>query len=87
MFEQDADDSTAPATGPAVAHFGAKDIGWQALAPAIAFAILSTCVVALRWHTRSRIVHCVGWDDYVILLSLVSPDITHTPHRQAPYHS
>ncbi|KAK5119807.1 hypothetical protein LTR85_007133 [Meristemomyces frigidus] len=71
MFEDDADDSIAPVTGPAVAQFGAKDIGWQALGTAIAFAVLSTCVVALRWYTRCRLVRCVGWDDYVISLSLL----------------
>lgn len=55
-----------------LAHFGARDIGWQALGPAIACAILSTAVVGLRWYTRARLVRCLGWDDYVILLSLVN---------------
>ncbi|KAI7360710.1 hypothetical protein KC336_g21946, partial [Hortaea werneckii] len=54
-----------------LAHFGARDIGWQALGPAIACAILSTAVVGLRWYTRARLVRCLGWDDYVILLSLI----------------
>ncbi|KAK5133893.1 hypothetical protein LTR08_007122 [Meristemomyces frigidus] len=67
MFDQDADDGTVAADGPAVA----QDIGWQALEPAIAFTILSTAVVVLRWYTRYRLVRCVGWDDYVILLSLI----------------
>ncbi|KAI7279064.1 hypothetical protein KC345_g5563 [Hortaea werneckii] len=53
------------------AHFGARDIGWQALGPAIACAVLSTAVVGLRWYTRARLVQCLGWDDYVILLSLI----------------
>lgn len=56
-----------------LAHFGARDIGWQALGPAIACAVLSTAVVGLRWYTRARLVRCLGWDDYVILLSLVNP--------------
>lgn len=55
-----------------LAHFGARDIGWQALGPAIACAILSTAVVGLRWYTRARLVRCLGWDDCVILLSLVN---------------
>ncbi|KAI7228396.1 hypothetical protein KC330_g7921 [Hortaea werneckii] len=54
-----------------LAHFGARDIGWQALGPAIACAVLSTAVVGLRWYTRARLVRCLGWDDYVILLSLI----------------
>ena len=53
------------------AHFGAEDIGWNALGPAVACTILSTLVVAVRWYTRWRVVRCLGLDDYVILLSQV----------------
>ena len=53
------------------AHFGAKDIGWQALGPAIACTVLATAVIAARWYTRWKLVRCVGLDDYVIILSLV----------------
>lgn len=56
---------------PAGVHFGVRDIGWQALGPAIAFSVLSTAVVAVRYYTRRKIVRCVGCDDYVIMLSLV----------------
>ena len=52
-------------------HFGANDIGWQALGPAIACTLLATLVVAARWFTRYRLAQCIGLDDYVILLSLV----------------
>ncbi|EMC94277.1 hypothetical protein BAUCODRAFT_54373, partial [Baudoinia panamericana UAMH 10762] len=45
--------------------------GWQALGPAIAFTVVSTCVVALRWFTRCGLLRCVGLDDMVILLSMV----------------
>jgi len=66
------------ADSPTSVNFGARDIGWQALSPAIACSILSTTVVALRWFTRCRIVRCLGFDDYVILLSLVRPSIPTT---------
>lgn len=72
MWDQDTDNDLAPGSGETVARFGAKDIGWQALGPAIGCTVLSTAVVGLRWYTRCRLVRCVGWDDYVILLSLVS---------------
>ncbi|KAK1060669.1 hypothetical protein LTR74_011684 [Friedmanniomyces endolithicus] len=72
MFREDADDHVVGGGGSLTsAHFGADDIGWQALGPAIACVAASTCVVALRWYTRCRIVRCLGWDDYVILLSLL----------------
>jgi hypothetical protein len=71
MFREDLDDHGISAGGPEVAHFGAKDIGWQALGPTITFTLLSTVVVALRWYTRARLVRCVGWDDRLILLSMV----------------
>lgn len=54
------------------AHFGGNDIGWQAFGPAIAFTLLATFVVSARWFARHRLAQCVGLDDYVILLSLVS---------------
>ena len=54
------------------AHFGGNDIGWQAFGPAIALTLLATSVVAARWFARHRLAQCVGLDDYVILLSLVS---------------
>lgn len=59
-------------TEEATLRLSAKDIGWQALGPAIACAALSTFIVSLRWYTRCRIVRSLGWDDYIILLSLVS---------------
>lgn len=74
-FREDVDDRLpldAQPTSPTAAHFGAGDIGWTALGPAIAFSLVATLVVALRWYTRSRLVRIIGLDDYVILLSLVS---------------
>lgn len=59
------------ATAPEDAHFGANDIGWQALAPALACSILASIIVAARWYSRCCLARCVGMDDYVILLSLV----------------
>ncbi|KAK5728461.1 hypothetical protein LTR15_001597 [Elasticomyces elasticus] len=70
MFREDIDDNLAGGD-PRVPHFGIHDMGWQALGPTIACVFVSTCVVALRWYTRCRLVRCVGWDDYVILLSMV----------------
>lgn len=54
-----------------VVEWGARDVGWQVLGPAIGLTVLSTTVVALRWYTRCRLVRNVGFDDYIILLSLV----------------
>jgi hypothetical protein len=56
-------------------HYGVEDVGWQALAPAIGCMILSTTVVAMRWYTRYKLARCQGWDDYVILLSVVSQNL------------
>ena len=53
------------------ADFGANDIDWRALGPAIACTLLATAVVAARWVARHRLAQCVGLNDYVILLSLV----------------
>ena len=50
----------------------ANDIGWQALGPAIAFTLIATFVVSLRWYTRYKISQCVGLDDYVVLISMVN---------------
>lgn len=52
-------------------HFGAEDVGWQALGPAIACVWLATCAVAARWFSRLHLARCVGLEDYVIVLALV----------------
>ncbi len=52
-------------------HFGAGDIGWQALGPAIACTALAVIVVTMRWYTRWKVADCVGLDDYVIFISMV----------------
>lgn len=57
---------------PISTSFGAEEIGWQALGPAIAGTSLATAVVALRWYTRCRLARCVGGDDVIILFSMVS---------------
>lgn len=75
-------DSSNGAYGPEEAHLGADDIGWQALAPALACSIFATIVVAARWYSRCRLTRCVGVDDYVILLSLVSSIF----HHRYPSH-
>lgn len=81
------------ATAPEKAHFGAGDIGWQALAPALGCTILATLIVAARWYSRCRLAQCLGIDDYVILLSLVRlsspppgswPVLTDLPLRLSP---
>ena len=60
-----------PANGTHVIHLAYK-LGWQALGPSVACTALSTTVVAARWYTRRKLSQCVGLDDYVIVLSLVS---------------
>ena len=70
VHARDADSSEVMSakTEGSVAH----DIGWQALGPAIAFTILATVIVTLRWYARYGVAQCVGPDDYVVLISLVS---------------
>ncbi|CAK4030963.1 hypothetical protein DOTSEDRAFT_174493 [Lecanosticta acicola] len=71
-FREDVDDAMALNSPPPVTvHLGAGDVGWRALGPAIAFGVLATTVVALRWYTRCNLVRNIGLDDWVILLSLV----------------
>lgn len=57
---------------PISTSFGAEEIGWQALGPAIACTTLATTVVTLRWYTRCKLARCCGIDDVVILFSIVS---------------
>jgi len=56
---------------PEEAHFGADNIGWQALGPALGCTLLASIVVGARWYSRRTIARCLGVDDYVILLSMV----------------
>ncbi|KAM3417296.1 hypothetical protein BST61_g5552 [Cercospora zeina] len=60
-----------PPASAATAHFGAGNLGLNALIPAVLCTVFATTVVLLRWYTRCKIVHCIGLDDYVILLSLL----------------
>ena len=62
---------------PISTNFGAEEIGWQALGPAIACTVLATTVVTIRWYTRCRLARCLGLDDVVILLSIVSTFCTY----------
>lgn len=69
---------------PISTKFGAEEIGWQALGPAIACTTLATTVVTLRWYTRCYLARCLGVDDIVILLSIVRTSyksITSLPTR------
>jgi hypothetical protein len=66
------DKATDWAPTPISTSFGSEEIGWQALGPAIACTVLATAVVTLRWYTRCRLARCLGVDDVVILLSIVS---------------
>ncbi|KAF2208550.1 hypothetical protein CERZMDRAFT_49170 [Cercospora zeae-maydis SCOH1-5] len=60
-----------PPVSAATAHFGAGNLGLNALVPAVLCTFFATTVVILRWYTRCKIVHCIGLDDCVILLSLL----------------
>ena len=66
------DKSAEWAPTPISTSFGAEEIGWQALGPAISCTVLATAVVTLRWYTRYRLARCLGVDDIVILFSIVS---------------
>ncbi|KAK3078954.1 hypothetical protein LTS18_006119, partial [Coniosporium uncinatum] len=48
-----------------------SNIEWQALGPAVAFCSLTLIAVAARWYTRTVIVRAVGWDDFLITVSMV----------------
>lgn len=72
------DKTTDWAPTPISTSFGAEEIGWQALGPAIACTVLATTVVTLRWYTRCRLARCLGVDDIVILLSIVSAHYNYT---------
>ncbi|GAB7351069.1 hypothetical protein MBLNU459_g1546t1 [Dothideomycetes sp. NU459] len=47
------------------------DLQWSALTPTIVLTSLATVVVVLRLMTRALIIQSVGFDDYIILISLV----------------
>ena len=72
------DKATDWAPTPISTSFGSEEIGWQALGPAIACTVLATAVVTLRWYTHCRLARCLGVDDVVILLSIVSTNSNHT---------
>jgi hypothetical protein len=72
VSEPSIDKVTDWAPTPISTSFGAEEIGWQALGPAIACTMLATTVVTLRWYTRYCIARCLGVDDFIILLSIVS---------------
>lgn len=63
---------------PISTSFGAEEIGWQALGPAIACTILATTVVTLRWYARCRLARCLGVDDVIVLFSIVSASHKHS---------
>lgn len=44
--------------------------GFLACSAVITVAALTT--VTLRFYVRARIVHAVGWDDWIILLAMVT---------------
>jgi hypothetical protein len=47
------------------------DLRWDALTPTIITTTLATAVVALRLLVRCKFVKAVGFDDMVIMVSLV----------------
>jgi hypothetical protein len=48
------------------------NLRWDALTPTITTTTLATAVVALRLIVRCKFVKAVGFDDFVIMVSLVS---------------
>jgi hypothetical protein len=53
-------------------HHEKPDLRWDALTPTIITTTLATAVVALRLIVRCKFVKAVGFDDFVIMVSLVS---------------
>lgn len=56
----------------ATSHRGKPDLRWDALTPTIITTALATAVVALRLVVRIKFVKACGFDDLVIVISLVS---------------
>jgi hypothetical protein len=54
------------------AHHEKPNLRWDALTPTIITTTLATAVVILRLIVRCKFVKAVGFDDFVILVSLVS---------------
>ena len=50
---------------------GDDDIGYKLVAVAIATISVASVVVAIRLYVRIKLVRAVGWDDSLMLLSLV----------------
>jgi hypothetical protein len=53
-------------------HHRKPDLRWDALTPTIITTTLATAVVILRLVVRCKFVKAVGFDDFVIMVSLVS---------------
>lgn len=53
------------------AHHEKPNLRWDALTPTIITTTLATAVVILRLIVRCKFVKAVGFDDFVILVSLV----------------
>jgi hypothetical protein len=49
----------------------AAELGWEALGPGIAFTSLALIFLSLRCYTRLKLTCYVGFDDYIISLSMV----------------
>lgn len=54
------------------AHHEKPNLRWDALTPTIITTTLATAVVILRLIVRCKSVKAMGFDDFVIMVSLVS---------------
>ena len=56
----------------ATSHHDKPNLRWDALTPTIITTALATAVVVLRLVVRCKFVKAIGFDDFVIVVSLVS---------------
>ncbi|MCJ1381729.1 hypothetical protein MMC17_004840 [Xylographa soralifera] len=60
---------SSPASAPLAG--GNEDIGYRLVAVAVATISIASIIVAIRLYVRVKIVRVVGWDDWLMLFSLV----------------
>jgi hypothetical protein len=67
-------DQPPPAIPPEqLALLASEDHGPRTIGIVIAFTVLAFLSVILRFVTRTRLTHLVGWEDYLIALAMVFP--------------
>ena len=58
-----------------MSSIGDKSLGHALDAGALVTALIALLLFGLRMFVRSRIVRKVGWDDYILILSMASTSV------------